>query len=342
MTESGSTPERFAVSRRAPRARLAGPMPSLDSAAIPSSSIARRSSSARRVPSSGAIAQSDWSARHDRSSRALLAAPAPFGHLAADERLERAGIGRIELEDPCVGGLRVAHREPPLLERRQLPERAEPGAHVDERVPLARQDARERRPAVRAPRDRLEEAQRAAHARAAPRRWLRAAPWRARKLRARLGEQPREIERRPSARRCGVRRTLESRQDVRRELRRARPVARGGRRRISNAVRRRPSREHPRQPLRDELVVRRLRERLARTPRRPRRRPTGASRRARRRARGNGRAPRRCAPFRRDRRRRLGSARSFPVADSTRAISTSGTGCEGSIARAALSDSIAS
>ncbi len=193
-----------------------------------------------------------------RSARAGLAPPRG-PHLAPDERLEGAGIGRVELEDPGVRGLRVADRELPLLERRQPPERAEARADVDQRFPLAGEDAREGRPSRSsgAIDSRGAQRRRVVRARLDDRFEERR---RAREIGPRLGEEPREIERD---------RALDLRQDaalepgrhVRRE--RAEPLLRGARAVADReGSRRRPPREHAREPLDRELVVRRLGERL--------------------------------------------------------------------------------
>jgi hypothetical protein len=65
--------------------------------------------------------------------------------VAAQRRLEGAGIGRVELEDLLVRRRRIAQRKPPLLERCQVPQRTEASAHVFELLALLGEHTRERR-----------------------------------------------------------------------------------------------------------------------------------------------------------------------------------------------------
>ena len=93
---------------------------------------------------------------------------APSSDLAAPRRPEREPngglegrwIGRVELEDAGIGRDRLAGGEPPRLETRELPERAEPGADVGEALALLLEDVGDLLRARPAPRDRLEEAER--------------------------------------------------------------------------------------------------------------------------------------------------------------------------------------
>ena len=97
-----------------------------------------------------------------RVTRARLAAPYR-GDLPPLHGVERGVVGGVDLEDAPVdrriGGRRL-RREPPLLERGQVPQGAEARARIAQLLALPRQHARQRQPRLGAPGDPLETAQR--------------------------------------------------------------------------------------------------------------------------------------------------------------------------------------
>src|SRR5690606_31946871 len=78
----------------------------------------------------------------------------------ARRRLERRRIRRVELEDARVRRDGLAGAEPPRLERRERPQRAEPRTYVLEPVALPLEREREVRRVFAAPCDLLEETER--------------------------------------------------------------------------------------------------------------------------------------------------------------------------------------
>ena len=213
--------------------------------------------------------------------RARGIAAACVGELAAERGLERAGIGRVELEDRAVRLRRIPDGEPPLLERREVPEGAEPRAHVVQRLALPCESTRASGAAS-------PERRRSASSVRSAGTWspcstradsssdvARAGSW------SHLDEQRGELER---ERLRGARR----RSRARCACRGASPARRGPPPRGVLAA----SRDDPREALGDEVVVGRPPRARAGRCAAPTRRRRGEARRSPRRARGAARGPR--------------------------------------------------
>jgi hypothetical protein len=170
------------------------------------------------------------------------------GELAPERRVEGAGVGRIQLEDVAVRLRRIADREPPLLQRRQVPQRPEARPRVVQRLALPREHTRQRRRVPGPAAERLQRAQ-GRHVVALLDQQRLEQRRRARRLLVHLHEQGRQLERH-RLRRARRRRPLDALREQRRQL------AETPADRVLS-----PSGHDAREALGGQVVIRHLRER---------------------------------------------------------------------------------